>query len=301
MLDWSSWISRTWAARPEGDELKEEVVVGRKCSVIVFFVLIAVSSGVTWAGDGGFNGLPLGIDLPNPVDGSETGYVRIADDDALEPQTLTIEAWIHPLGPGYNSEPVIVGKTMEGHSGSWIWAWVMIWHPGTGAVSAWLTHDVGAAGTSCSSIGSVAMGASAHVAMTFDGTWLRVFIDGQLDNEAAASSANVDYQGQDLATFVGAGNFAPGWLRRFDGIIDEVRIWDHARDAAEIAGQMNCALSGDEPGLLAYYSFNMGDARDDSDQGRDGVIEGTADYVNYSQDCMIHFDGFDDGTALAWN
>ncbi len=70
----------------------------------------------------------------------------------------------------------------------------------------------------------------------------------------------------------------------------------------EIAGQMNCALSGDEPGLLAYYSFNMGDATDDSGHGHDGLIEGAADYVDFSQDCMILFDGFDDGTASeVWN
>ncbi len=61
-------------------------------------------------------------------------------------------------------------------------------------------------------------------------------------------------------TFDRRGELPGGWVYRFDGIIDEVRIWDHARDEGEIAGQMNCALSGDEPGLLAYYSFNMGDA-----------------------------------------
>ncbi len=65
--------------------------------------------------------------------------------------------------------------------------------------------------------------------MTFDGTWLRVFINGEEDESSAvqASSSVVDYGDQDV--LIGASNFIHPWLYRFDGIIDEVRIWDHAR------------------------------------------------------------------------
>ncbi|MES1226463.1 MAG: LamG domain-containing protein, partial [Bacteroidota bacterium] len=41
----------------------------------------------------------------------------------------------------------------------------------------------------------------------------------------------------------------------FSGQIDEVRIWNVAKTQTEIAASMNCELSGDEAGLLAYYSF----------------------------------------------
>ena len=150
-------------------------------------------------------------------------------------------------------------------------------------------------------VNSVPSGTSSHVAVTFDGAYLRLFINGVEDGASPVETGfdTVDYGPQDV--LIGAGNFSNPYERRFDGIIDEVRIWDHARSEAEIAGQMNCALDGTEPGLLAYYSFNMGDARDDSDQGHDGVIEGEAEFEDFSQDCMIHFDGFDDGDTAAWN
>ena len=90
-------------------------------------------------------------------------------------------------------------------------------------------------------------------------------------------------------------------MRRFDGVIDEVRIWDHARDAATISEHMNCALTGFEPGLLAYYSFNSGDAWDDTGQAHHGVIEGTADFADFAQDCMVLFDDFETGDTTGWS
>jgi hypothetical protein len=46
--------------------------------------------------------------------------------------------------------------------------------------------------------------------------------------------------------------------RRFDGKIEEVRIWTVARTAAEIKAAMNCELKGDEAGLAGYWNFNQG-------------------------------------------
>ena len=44
----------------------------------------------------------------------------------------------------------------------------------------------------------------------------------------------------------------------FNGLIDEVRFWNVARSAADIAAKMNCELAGTEAGLVAYYKFNQG-------------------------------------------
>ena len=42
----------------------------------------------------------------------------------------------------------------------------------------------------------------------------------------------------------------------FDGQLDEVRIWDSALSAAEIAAEMTTLITGDEPGLVAGWRFN---------------------------------------------
>jgi len=281
--------------------------------ISLFSLIIAMPFGFSavCGAQGGFIGLPLGIDLPN-TSGADYGYVRIADDDAIEPQTLTLEAWIHPLGNGYGQThqlgSAILAKPMEGLSGSRLGSWFMFWAPpstggDSGKIIVSVNDQLGVSGTAMWSTGTVPINTTAHVALTFDGTWLRIFLNGQLDSEVQTSAANVDYGDQDV--LIGAANFGNGYYYRFDGIIDEVRIWDYARSEGEIGGQMGCALSGDEPGLLAYYSFNLGDVADDSGNGHDGVIEGPPPpdgpmFEEMAQDCMILFDGFDSGDLSGW-
>ena len=44
----------------------------------------------------------------------------------------------------------------------------------------------------------------------------------------------------------------------FNGIIDEVRIWNVARTQQEIQQYMHQQLTGTEPGLVGYWQFNEG-------------------------------------------
>lgn len=52
----------------------------------------------------------------------------------------------------------------------------------------------------------------------------------------------------------------------FDGLIDEVRIWNTERTSAEIITSKNAELSGNEPGLMGYWKFN-GNFLDSSPNG----------------------------------
>ena len=47
----------------------------------------------------------------------------------------------------------------------------------------------------------------------------------------------------------------------FHGELDEVRIWERARTAAEIQAAMGAPLAGDEPGLAAYWPLDEGRRR----------------------------------------
>lgn len=48
-------------------------------------------------------------------------------------------------------------------------------------------------------------------------------------------------------------------LYPFRGVIDEFRIWEVARDGAQIRSVMNQELVGNEGGLIAYYPFSEGE------------------------------------------
>ncbi len=112
---------------------------------------------------------------------------------------------------------------------------------------------------------------------------------------------------------------------QFDGLIDEVRIWNDVRTQAEIRANMYKELIGTESNLVAYYKFNetSGTNADDSKSGgtNDGTLtnmtnddwvtspaffgpkncldfDGTNDYVDCGNDASL--DITDAITICAW-
>ncbi|MFC2150729.1 LamG-like jellyroll fold domain-containing protein, partial [Calditrichota bacterium] len=95
-----------------------------------------------------------------------------------------------------------------------------------------------------------------HVAMTYDGEAVRMYVNGEF-------SASGDEAGNILTTDeplrfnrreADAANF-------FHGQIDEFRLWEAARTENELAQNMNRYLTGEEEGLVAYYSFDEGEGQ----------------------------------------
>ncbi len=91
-----------------------------------------------------------------------------------------------------------------------------------------------------------------HIAFVRNGTSLRFYLDGVSDLTAFSSQ---DFDNPAKMTI---GNIVCGG-QNFAGSMDEIRIWNLARTAAEINGKMNCTLVGNEAGLLAYYPVSSQD------------------------------------------
>ncbi|NET60693.1 MAG: LamG domain-containing protein, partial [Symploca sp. SIO2E6] len=96
-----------------------------------------------------------------------------------------------------------------------------------------------------------------------------IYCDGQL--EACHQPAN--YQG--------TGNVYIGSLKGtsyfFEGQLADLRIWQGVRTPQEIQDAMNCRLTGNESGLLAYWLLDEGEGttiKDQTGNGNDGVIAG---------------------------
>ena len=98
-----------------------------------------------------------------------------------------------------------------------------------------------------------------HVACVYDGSMMRIYIDGVLSGENAISTS---ISASPKSLYIGS---SPGFSgRNFNGKIDEVRVWNKARSACQINNDMNKTLNGNELGLVAYYSFNQGTAEADN-------------------------------------
>jgi len=91
-----------------------------------------------------------------------------------------------------------------------------------------------------------------HVAATYNGINLTLYINGELRAEKSTSympNAVMNlYIGR--VNSILAGNFS--------GRIDEVSIFSYAKSHADIVGSMNRGYTGSEPGLAACYKFNQG-------------------------------------------
>jgi hypothetical protein len=166
--------------------------------------------------------------------------------------TLTVEVWARPEA---FSEFGAVASAQNGFS---------VLAPGSAGFS------IGPGATTTPYGGSLTLGDWVHIAGTYDGTNVRVFVNGQ----PAASAIKPDSTPVSMADFRVC--VWPYGGVFFQGAIDELRIWNVVRTDEEIASHYTESLSGAEPGLLAYYKFDEADGDqtivDSSPNGRDGTL-----------------------------
>ena len=112
-----------------------------------------------------------------------------------------------------------------------------------------------------------------HVAGTRSASGaVKLYIDGELAGEGVDNSVFDDYK-----TSIGARVSTNSG--HFKGSLDEVRIWETERTAEEIKARMKSKLSGEEAGLIVYYSFNQGIAGKDNTT-ETTLIDATTNYCN---------------------
>ncbi len=112
-----------------------------------------------------------------------------------------------------------------------------------------------------------------HVAATYDGTTMRLFLDGtQVGTTPKTGTMTTNAAAE---VWIG-GNPPKATGHPWQGEIDEVRIWNTARTQAEIQANKNSELLGNESGLQAYYQFNEGSGQTIADAaGTNSTILGS--------------------------
>ena len=112
-----------------------------------------------------------------------------------------------------------------------------------------------------------------HLAGVFGSEGMKLYINGTLVGEN-------DYRGgfglfnENSPSILGGTDHPQN--QPFKGMIDEVRIWNHARDPGDIRNKMGTGLNGDEAGLIGYWNFDRGDASDGAQFKKDGELSENA-------------------------
>jgi hypothetical protein len=121
-----------------------------------------------------------------------------------------------------------------------------------------------------------------HVSATYDGTHMRIYVNGEEKAKSGIVSFNIA-NAVEQPLLIGDSPQWPG--RCFDGEIDEVRVWNIARSQTQIQGSMRDTLnqnyySSGDSGLVGYWRFDEGSGQftgDLSVYSNNGILGSTTD------------------------
>jgi len=174
---------------------------------------------------------------------------------------MTIECWIKPESSP--SSAILVSKYgVSSYS-------FKLWQTST-SIALTLTSD--GAGVNSSFIShSITVGVWQHIAVTYKASsgLVTLYINSTSTGTATNTKTSI---------FNSSADFEIGSNRSgnntYDGLIDEVRIWDDVRTATEIADNYQTELVGDEANLQGYWRFNN-DYTDETSNGNDLTASGS--------------------------
>jgi predicted outer membrane repeat protein len=201
------------------------------------------------AGDYKLVGDPAGLELVGPPGylafNGVDDYVEVNGTGVLLGQNFTQELWIYPQQTDANFHGVLGHQPAGGANARAPSLWIhnhRRLHYGFGTGSSWQAtitpNDV------------LVTNSWNHVALTYDATQYRLYVNGTQVHAFTPAGPSVDTPVK--------------WMGRVDnyfrGRMDEVRLWTVARTPEQIRADMHRTLVGNEPGLAAYWRFDMCDS-----------------------------------------
>ena len=193
-------------------------------------------------------------------------YVNLPSNPNLNLNMFTIEAWVK-YNSGMNNG-VIVDKRYDSNDDHYCnykllirpelpWTHIQIGDGSLSVMAVW--YDVPAPDV------------WHHIVGTYSGTELVLYVDGM--EKANNTTSLIPYTSNDPVTI----GYAKGSTTRyFDGLIDEVRIYNRAISTTEV-GEHYQGVFNDNTGLVGYWNLDEGTgqiAYDYSGNGNDGTIYG---------------------------
>jgi hypothetical protein len=183
--------------------------------------------------------------------GNASEYLSVPDSSELDfEEEFTLEAWVRPSTVENFYAPVITKLAGGGgHTNSFSYGLY---------AGDWEHHPFGevenplGTGTNVTSPEAITAKTWTHLAFTFDGGMMRLYVDGELVDEYAADPPVTTEGELEIGAETEHGD-------HFEGRIDEVRIYGRALDAAEVDADMETPIQTPKAGPIAAYSFDEGE------------------------------------------
>ncbi len=194
-------------------------------------------------------------------------YIEVPYKKELNPAQFTLSCWAKVEGGQGQWRSPVTCRTAKGSSA--LGGYILYagnnnkWQFWTGN-GGWVTLQ-GA---------DVVLNTWTHVAATYDGSTMKLYINGELSGNPVPSKILINSQ-YPLRIGAGVTEGNPGYF--FNGKIAEVRLWDKARSPEQIQELMHQRLKGDEQGLVAYWPLDQESgtsAEDKTGNGNPGTLHG---------------------------
>lgn len=206
---------------------------------------------------------------------SQYAYITDANQTGLDiTGDISIEVWIKPESININSAIVSKFRGVDGKRSYTL-------TPKSTNKIEFVYSSNGTAVTVCSTDDAILTntGVWYHIAVTADVSEkdVKFYVNGSLVDCTLTSNSATSIFNSAMPFLVGAQGESGAYGGYFDGLIDEVRVWNDVRTPTEIADNYQKELVGNEAGLVGYWKFNN-DATDTTSNNNDLTLSGSPSY-----------------------
>jgi hypothetical protein len=232
--------------------------------------------------------------------------VEIPDSPSLKPQNLTVETWVkfdslssNTSGGAPNGTQYLVFKKNQAAVN---FEGFVLNKTSSNTFRFGFGQGNGNPGVVVDSTTAATTGVFYHVVGTYDGSSVKIYVNGQLEATAPYNlPLNYDTRPLFLGTS-GESNFDG----KFNGVLDEVSIYNRALSASEITAISNAGQSGKCKPVATNPAANQvawftgdGDARDFTGLNSAGTLQGNTNYKVGRVGQSFNFDGSGDYVSTA--
>lgn len=205
------------------------------------------------------NAIPAGASLS--FDGSND-FVKVNDNPLLDfgSNDFTVEYWVYKKNANVYGGVSKWNTRLSPTTNEW---GLLLNADGAGSNRPNFIIESGSTSYDCPGSTNLNLNTWYHLAGVRQGTNLKIYVNGILENTVPIGNITVNNSGRDLLIDRLLSGYFGG------AIYDEIRIWNRALSACEIQYNKDAELANGQSGLIAYFKCNQGIANSNNS----GIID----------------------------
>ncbi len=227
-------------------------------------------------------------------------FVSIPDSPSLRPTNLTIDAWVNPTDLTQD-RAILIKSALSSGGNDFAYGLRVL----TGGHAEGRITDAGGAFASVVSTSVLSINQFQHIALTYDGAALKLYVNGVLDATTATNLTPV--QNTNPVSIGVWQSVSSGVIQYWFGRIDEVELFNRALIDTEIQGIFNAGSAGKckptcTPPPSGMVSWWQGDGNaNDIRGGNNGTLQGSATFAAGKVGQAFSFNGTTDYVSVPDN